>query len=89
MPNALMEAMAMELPAISTKVSGAMDVARDGVEALYYEAGDAETLAQHVRALAGEPARARALGAAAAARIREFSVPRLVQTFESILDRAQ
>lgn len=89
MPNAMMEAMAAGLPCVSTRLSGARDVAREGIEADYYDARDARGLADRVFSLVTDPERARALGAAAATRIREFSVPRMVQTFESILDRTQ
>lgn len=89
MPNAMMEAMAAGLPSISTRLSGARDVARDGIEADYYDARDTRALADRLFALVTDPDRARAMGRAAAARIREFSVPRMVQTFESILDGAQ
>ncbi len=86
LPNALMEAMAHSLPCVSTGRSGARDVARDGIEALYYEPGDTAQLAQHLLALMRDPARARALGVAAAARVREFSVSRFVDRFDAILD---
>jgi glycosyltransferase involved in cell wall biosynthesis len=86
MPNAMMEAMAAGLPCVSTNVSGALDVARDGVEALYYAPGDTRQLAQHLLALVTDPPRARGMGAAAAARIKEFSVDRFVRRFEAVLD---
>ncbi|MDO8680060.1 MAG: glycosyltransferase [Acidobacteriota bacterium] len=86
MPNALMEAMAATLPCVSTTRSGARDVARDGIDALYYEPGDAGALARHLEGLIVDPATARALAASAAARVAEFSVPRFVGTFEAILD---
>lgn len=89
MPNAMMEAMAAGLPCVSTRLSGAVDVAREGIEADYYDARDAKALADRVFALATDPQRAKAMGRAAATRIREFDVPRLVATFESILDRTQ
>jgi glycosyltransferase involved in cell wall biosynthesis len=86
MPNAMMEAMAAGLPCISTKRSGATDVAREGIEALYYDAGNTAQLADHLLMLLHNPARARSLGAASIARIRQFSVPAFVHTFEDILD---
>lgn len=89
MPNAMMEAMAAGLPCVSTRLSGARDVAREGIEADYYDARDARALADRVFALATDPQRATAMGRAAATRIREFDVPRLVGTFESIVDRVQ
>jgi glycosyltransferase involved in cell wall biosynthesis len=86
MPNALMEAMAHALPCVSTSRSGARDVARDGLEALYYEPGDTARLAQHLLDLMRDPGRARSLGAAAAARVGEFGVSRFVDGFDAILD---
>lgn len=86
MPNAMMEAMAAGLPSISTDRSGARDVARDGVEAIYYAPADTAALARELSALIREPARARALGAAAAERITGFSVARFVDQFNDILD---
>jgi glycosyltransferase involved in cell wall biosynthesis len=86
MPNAMMEAMAAGLPSVSTNQSGAMDVARDGIEALYYEPGDTPALVSHVLQLMRSPARARAMGAAAAARVATFSVARFVDCFDGVLD---
>lgn len=88
MPNAMMEAMALGLPSVSTNRSGALDVARHGIEALYYEPRDAVTLAQHVMSLIRDPQRARALGDAAERRIKEFSVQRFVDCFEGVLEQA-
>lgn len=87
MPNAMLEAMAAGLPCVSTNRSGAIDVARDGIEALYYEPRDAVTLAQHLDRLMRDPAAARALGAAAAARVTEFPVERFVHAFEAAVMR--
>jgi glycosyltransferase involved in cell wall biosynthesis len=87
MPNAMMEAMAIGLPCVSTNRSGALDVARDGREALYYEPRDAVLLSRHLLRLMNNPDEARAFGAAAAARIREFTVARFVTCFDETLDR--
>lgn len=88
MPNAMMEAMAHGLPCISTTLSGALDVARDGIEALYYKPRDVADLVQHLEWLMDNKDEARAMGRRALARMREFSVPRFVQTFESTLESA-
>lgn len=85
MPNAMLEAMAAGLPCVSSSRSGAIDVGRPGREALYYEPHDAVTLAAHVAHLMSEPAAARALGEAAATRVREFSIERFVRCFEAAL----
>ena len=88
MPNAMMEAMAAGLPCISTRRSGAVDIARDGVEALYYEADDAPALVGLVRRLLEVPGLMARLGSAAVARVRQFDVPAFVKRFETILDGA-
>jgi glycosyltransferase involved in cell wall biosynthesis len=86
MPNAMMEAMTCGLPCVSTNRSGALDVARDGREALYYSPADSVQLAAHLRFLMADPAEASAMGARALARIHEFSVPRFVDAFEAVLE---
>jgi glycosyltransferase involved in cell wall biosynthesis len=86
MPNAMLEGMSAGLPCVSTRRSGALDVARDGLEAFYYEARDAVTLARHLLRLLEDPAAARQRGDAAAARVKEFPIARFVRAFESALD---
>src|SRR4029079_19197030 len=85
MPNAMMEAMAAGLPCVSTTRSGIRDVARDGIEALYFDADDDAALARHLQHLIANPQHASALGRAAAQRIGEFSVARLVECFETAI----
>jgi glycosyltransferase involved in cell wall biosynthesis len=74
MSNALLEAAAAGLPVVASCAGGNPEVLRDGEEALFFPAGDAPALAEAILALARDPARARALGAAAKARVRrDFS----------------
>ena len=49
MPNALIEAMCIGLPVISTKVSGATDVIEDGVNGLLVDCNDEEALERAIR----------------------------------------
>lgn len=64
-PNVMLEAMAMELPVVASRVSGIPEVVEDGVNGALVEAGDARALAAALaRLLADAPLRAR-LGAAA------------------------
>jgi glycosyltransferase involved in cell wall biosynthesis len=86
MPNAMMEAMTHGLACVSTNRTGALDVARPGVEALYYEPRNALHLAMHLQRLLDCPRTRAEFGAAAESRIGEFSVRRTVETFEGILD---
>lgn len=85
MPNAMMEAMAAGLPCVSTTRSGIRDVARDGIEALYAEPDDDAALAGHLQKLVVDGQYARTLGRAAAVRISEFTVERLVGCFEAAI----
>src|SRR5438309_5284310 len=73
MPNAMMEAMAYGLPCVSTNRSGALDIARDGVEALYCRPGAADELADRVIALVEDPELRARLGRKARERLQEFS----------------
>ena len=85
MPNAMMEAMAAGLPCVSTTRSGIRDIARDGVEALYFEVGDSSGLARHLQHLVANPQIASMLGRSAVQRIGQFTVARLVECFEQAI----
>jgi len=85
MPNAMMEAMAAGLPCVSTTRSGIRDIARNGIEALYFEADDTTALARHLQNLVANPQEASTLGRAAARRIGQFTVARLVECFETAI----
>ena len=51
MPNALIEAMCLGLPCISTKVSGATDLIQDGVNGLLVDVGDTKDLTNKITRL--------------------------------------
>lgn len=85
MPNAMMEAMAAGLPCVSTTRSGIRDVARDSIEALFFEPDDDAQLARHLQYLIDYPEAASKLGQAAAHRIGHFTVERLVDCFETAI----
>lgn len=61
-PVALMEAMALELPVISTRISGIPELVRDGSTGRLSEPGDAAQLAQIVAELWNDPQQRRRLG---------------------------
>lgn len=68
----LAEAMAAGRPIVASDISGYRDVARNGTEALLVPPGDASALAAGVRRVLDDPALAKSLGDAGAARAREY-----------------
>jgi glycosyltransferase involved in cell wall biosynthesis len=70
-PNVLMEAMAAELPVVSTAVSGIPELVRDDVNGLLVPPEDAEALADAIWRLTKDPALSHRLAQAGAATISE------------------
>ena len=54
-PNALMEAMAMEIPVVSTAVAGVPELVHDGSDGLLVPPADAQALADAMRTLIESP----------------------------------
>jgi glycosyltransferase involved in cell wall biosynthesis len=69
LPRTLLEAAACGRAILTTHVPGCRDLVRDGVEGLITEPDDAAALAQAIAALAADPERLAAMGAAARGRI--------------------
>ena len=89
LPNTLLEAMASGLPVVASRVAGVPTVIEDGAEGLLTPEGDAAALAEAVGALLGDPARARALGCAARARVeRELTWPAIARRFVAVYESA-
>lgn len=74
-PNVVLEAGAMEVPAIVSDATGCVDAVRKDVTGLITPVGDARSLADALEALLGNPARRRELGLAARAWVQEDFVP--------------
>lgn len=76
----MLEAMALGRPVIGTRVGGVYRVIRDGETGLLVPPSDSVRLAERMIELLDDPERARAIGAAAQAEVRqEFSVEQMVQ----------
>ena len=76
----LLEAMLAGLPIVATRVSAVPEVVVDGVTGVLVEPGDAEGIARELAGLLADAERARRLGEAGRARVREeFSVARMVE----------
>lgn len=61
-PTVILEAMAMGLPVIASRIGGLPEIVQDGVSGLLFEPGDAEDLARKVRVLWDNPELCRKLG---------------------------
>jgi glycosyltransferase involved in cell wall biosynthesis len=85
-PNVLLEAMAMEVPVVSTRVAGIPEPIQDGQTGRLVPEKDPAALAGVIEELRGDPARRRALGIAGRALVQERfdrsrSIHELVEIF--------
>lgn len=90
MPNALLEAMAAGLPAVTTAVGAVPEMVVDGREALVVPPGDAGALASALAELAAAPARRREMGELARRRVEnayriEATVAQTERLYEELL----
>lgn len=78
-PVVLMEAMAMEIPCVTTFITGIPELIRDGVDGLLVAPSDEEALAGALARLMDEPALRRSLGPAGRRRVAErYDLPKNV-----------
>jgi phosphatidylinositol alpha-mannosyltransferase len=75
----LTEAFAAGTPVVASDIVGYRDVARDGVEGLLTPPGDVAALTGALVALAADPERAAAMGAAAARAAERYAWPRVAE----------
>lgn len=84
MPNTVLEAMALELPVISTRVAGVPELIEEGQCGLLAPIGDADALADAVLSLLDNSQRRQQFGRAARARIEEkFDFAKRVASLET------
>jgi glycosyltransferase involved in cell wall biosynthesis len=88
MSNVLMEAMALGLPCVTTRVGGVEELVSQGDAGLVVETSAPEPIAAALGRLLDDPALARRLGNAARERMAsEFSIEANVRRFESLYTR--
>jgi colanic acid/amylovoran biosynthesis glycosyltransferase len=87
-PVSMMEAMAMEIPTVSTRVSGIPELVEDGESGLLVEAGDPEALADALERVLGDADLRVRLGRAGRRRVIEaFDVDRSASELAELFDR--
>jgi len=88
LPNALIEAQALGVPAVATRCPyGPDEIIEDGVTGFLVAPGDAKAIAAAILSLLGDPNKNRALSEAAAVRAqREFDGERIVAKWAEILE---
>jgi glycosyltransferase involved in cell wall biosynthesis len=87
LPRGVIEAMCLERPVVVSRVGGMPELVEDGVSGVVVPPRDPGTLAAALLGLAGDPARATALGAAARKRIAsEFHIERTIQRVLAVFD---
>lgn len=80
--NAALEAMAMQVPVVSTDAGGMREAIAHGVHGLLVPTRQPQAMADAIASLLGDPARRVLLARQARARIeREFTIERQIQTF--------
>jgi len=87
LPIALLEAMALGVPPVATRVGGIPEVVTDGVDGILLPPGDPDAFAAAFAGLADDAARRRQVGEAAARRAADFDIARTQVELEDIYRR--
>lgn len=85
MPNAVMEAMAMGLPAVVSSVDGNRELVRDGVNGYLVAPGDVTSFARRIDQIIDNPELAGQVGAQAHRDVLDqFAMSRMIQSYHSL-----
>jgi glycosyltransferase involved in cell wall biosynthesis len=88
LPMAMLEAMAMRVPVIASRLDGIAEAIDDGIDGLLASPGAREEFGAHIRALLDDPHRAAQLAARASEKVRaRFSAERMTREVEALYDR--
>ena len=84
-PQAIMQAMACEIPVVSTPVGAITEAVEDGVTGLIAEPRSSESLALQLAKLRDDPALRKRFGTAAREKaVREFGIERMLDRMEAV-----
>jgi glycosyltransferase involved in cell wall biosynthesis len=86
LPVALMEALALGLPIVATRVGGVPEAVTEGEDAVLVPPSDPDALANAMAELAADPARRAAMTAAATVDAQRFAIGRTVARVEAVYD---
>lgn len=87
LPNALLEAMALGLPVVASRVDGVPEAVTSGKDGLLVPPAKPAALAAALKSLAGDPQKRADLGAAAKAAVSErFTLRRMIDEYERAYD---
>ncbi len=90
LPNVILEAMAMQVPVVTTTESAAREVVQDGVNGFLISPHDPQSLARRLRILLRDPALQARLGTAAARQVnRQFNLPEVVKPLYQLFQNQQ
>lgn len=89
LPNALMEAMVLGLPVISTDCGGggARALIEDGVDGLIVPCGDADALTEAIRRSLADPDTAKLRGKKAGEKAKGFSTEKIIDQWEAYIQQ--
>jgi glycosyltransferase involved in cell wall biosynthesis len=88
LPNVLLEAMALEVPVVATRVAGIPRLIRDGENGLLIEPGDARALAQALSGLLSDPGRRKRVSQAGRRTVEAgYSFQARMEKIRAIYDR--
>ncbi len=88
LPMTLLEAMAMRVPVVASRLDGIAEVVEDGQDGFLVPSGDEERFCNQVCRLLEDPALSAAFGTAASEKIfRRFSASRMCSEVEQVYDR--
>lgn len=84
--NALMEAVAMGMPCISTNCAGAAELIQNEKSGLIVPVGDCEALARAMARMLTQPSFAEQMGNAAAEHARSFATENILKLWEKVIE---
>lgn len=86
MSNSMIESMCLGLPCICTKVSGALDLIKDGENGILVDVGDVDSLAERMNFIANNPIRAKKIGTNASHLFQLLNSDRICNEWLDVLE---